>query len=265
MIDPLRDEVLRLNPDAAHPPFPWRVALPAAWSVLDASPATWQGSLHRLVDERLGGRRLPAASRREILSHLEDLVASAQRGGVLISLVFIGTVPSGAVATAGLHLAWYDSSPERASLSTARQAAGRQGTVDEVETGAGTVVVQRDHLMVAPPGSTTRHGLTSLQAFLPLAGRTWTALVATASPYPETTDMLRELVVSVAGSIEPLDGGPGGSDRAPAPEGGPGAAGYTEVSPPDVPGVDRGFGTMVVRRIEPDGAAARREPDMDGG
>jgi hypothetical protein len=239
----------RLNPDAAHPPFPWRVQLPDQWAVLDTNPATWQRNLQRLVDERLAGQRLPAASRRELLGHLEDLVVSAQHGGVLLSLVYIGTLSSGTAASAGLHLAWYDSAPERASLSTARLAAGRQGVIDEVETDAGTIVVQRDHVMTAPPGSTTRHGLTSLQAFLPLTDRTWTALVATASAYPEITDMLRELVVAVAGSIHPIEDGP---TEGPAPdESHVATAEYTPVEPPRASGVDRGFGTMIVRRIDP--------------
>jgi len=246
---------LRLNPDSAHPPFAWRVALPESWAVLDTHPATWQRSLQPLVDERLAGQRLPAADRRQIVRHLEDLVGSAQRGGVLLSLVFIGLLDADTPISAGLHIAWYDSSPEPASLTTARRAAGRQGIVEEVDSPAGTLVVQRDHLMVAAPGSAARQGLTSLQAFLPLPGLTWTALVATASPHPETTDMLRELVITVAGSIEPV--------REPAAHPAPGTRppAYRATRTPDAPGVDKGFGTMVVRRVDPGADAAVHDRD----
>ena len=100
----------------------------------------------------------------------------------MLSLVQIGRLPNGVVSTAGLHLAWYDSTPDPSSLATGRQAIGRQGLVEEHDTDAGTVLLQRDHVSVEPPGRGSRVGLTSLQAFLPLPGRPWTAVVATATP-----------------------------------------------------------------------------------
>jgi hypothetical protein len=239
------DQGLRLNPDAPHPPFRWQIALPDTWAVLDTHPSTWQRNLDRLVDDRFAGQRLKAAERREVLAALEELVVSAQRGGVLLSLVHLGRLASGGVASAGLHLAWYDSSPELATLATVRKAASRQGTIDEVETEAGTLVLQRDHIMMAPTGLTTRQGLTSLQAFLPLAGRPWTAVVATASAHPELTDALRELVVTVAGSIAVVD--PAVADTPP-----PSGEAYVPADPVSGPGIEHGFGTMVVRRIEPE-------------
>ncbi len=247
----LPEQGLHLNRNAPHPPFTWQVALPDAWALLDTHPSTWQRSLDRLVDERLAGQRLRAADRREVLSQLEDLVVSAQRGGVLLSLVHFGPsshsgpLSGGGLASAGLHLAWYDSAPELASLATVRQAAGRQGIVEEIQTAAGPVVLQRDHVMVTPPGLTTRRGLTSLQAFLPLRGRTWTVVVATASAHPELTDPLRELVLVVAGSVRLRDPAAGSADESTVDDA------YHPVARPDAPGIERGFGTMVVRRIEP--------------
>jgi hypothetical protein len=236
----LPDQGLRLNSDAPHPPFSWHIALPQAWAVLDTNPSTWQRALDRLIDERLAGQRLKAADRRELLSHLEDIVVRAQRGGVLLSLVHFGRLAGGGFGSAGLHVAWYDSAPDRASLATVRAAASRQGTIEEVETAAGTVVLQRDHLMVTPPGLNARRGLTSLQAFLPLAGHTWTAVVASASAHPELTEPLRDLVVTVAGSIEVAE--PGAAPVAPA-------VSYVPVDKPNAPGIEQGFGTMVLRRI----------------
>jgi hypothetical protein len=251
----LPDSGLRLNPDAAHPPFAWQVALPESWTMLDTHPATWQRSLERLVDERLAGRRLRPADRRELLSHLEELVISAQRGGVLISLVQVGVLSGGGVASAGLHLAWYDSSPAPATLATVRRAVGRQGVVEEIDTDAGTVLLQRDRMTAAVPGSTGHRGLTSLQAFLPLPGRTWTAVVATASAQPELTDLLRDLVLATAVSIQPVDEAATGPAQTPGPDDPPGdgrpAATFTPVDKPTASGIERGFGTMVLRRIDP--------------
>jgi hypothetical protein len=245
---------LRLNPDAPHPPFAWQVALPESWAMLDTHPATWQRSLERLVDQRLAGRRLRAADRRELVSYLEDLVTSAQRGGVLISLVQIGVLSSGGAASAGLHLAWYDSSPDPASMATVRKAVGRQGVIEEIDTEAGPLLLQRDHITAAVPGSPVRRGLTSLQAFRPLSGRCWTAAVATASAQPEMTDLLRDLTLATAGSIQPADDTGTGPSPTPQPDDQPDrqpAAPFDPVDKPAAPGIERGFGTMVLRRIKP--------------
>lgn len=257
----LPDGGLPLNPDATHPPFRWEVSLPSDWAVLDTHPSSWQRSVERLVDTRLAGQRLRSAERRQVLAFLGDLVADCQRAGTVISLVQIGRLSGGGVGSAGLHLAWYDSRPDQASLALVHQAVGRQGVVEEVGTAAGTVLLQRDHVSLTPPGNTSRVGLTSLQAFLPLPGECWTAIVASAGAQPELVPVLRDLVVEVAGSIRRLDDGPGGSgspDPDPAPER---AADFTPVPPPNAPGIERGFGTLVPHRVEPEaGRHARRDP-----
>jgi hypothetical protein len=240
---------LRLSPEAAHPPFAWQVALPSDWAFLDTHPSRWQRSLDRLVDDRFAGQRLKSAERRALLHALADLVANCQRAGTLLSLVQLGRLSSGGVASAGIHLAWYDSGPDPASLTTVRQALSRQGTVEEVSTPGGVALLQRDHLSVDPTGTGNRVGLTSFQAFLPLPGTTWTVAVATAGAQPELLPMLRELVTAVVSSIRPLDGQ---SDRAePASPTAPPSPDYSPVGPPDAPGIERGFGTLVPHKIDP--------------
>jgi len=253
---------LQLNPDVAHPPFAWQVALPddPSWSVLDTHPSSWQRSAERLVDDRLAGRRVRSAQRREVLDFIADLVAACQRGGTLISLVQLGFLGGGILASTGLHLAWYDSSPDPASIATVRQATSRQGVTEEHDTPAGPILVQRDFASLVAPGG-SRVGMTSLQAFLPLPGRTWTAVVATASPHTELTDLLHELVVAVAGSIQaaddedededqPTDDEPPGPDVA--------ADRYAPVEQPQAPGIERGFKTLRAHRVDPD------QPRHDG-
>jgi hypothetical protein len=240
---------LRLSPAATHPPFGWEVALPSDWALLDTHPASWQRSLERLVDERLAGRRLRPAERRQVRDHLADLVANAQRAASVLTLVQLGRLSTGGVASAGLSIAWHDSSPATADLATVRQAVGRTGVVDEIATPAGDALLQRDHLSVVPPGGTSRVGLTSLQVFLPLTGTCWTVVVATAGARPELVPMLRSLVVEVVGSIRRADEPPPRSTPTdPAP---------TDLAPTDParvdrgPGIERGFGTLVVHRAEP--------------
>jgi hypothetical protein len=243
---------LQLDPDAPHPPFSWHVALPADWAVLDTHPASWQRSLERLVDDRLAGRRLKAADRRQVLGFLGGLVADCQRAGTVISLVQIGRLSTGGVASAGLYLAWHDGSPAPASLTTVRQAVGRDGVIEEIETPAGPILLQRDHLSVAPPGSTTRVGLTSLQAFRPVPDSSWTAVVATAGAQPELVPMLRDLLIAVAGSIQRPDDASRDAWSAPPAGPPPEESSYDPVPPAQAPGIERGFGTLVVRRVNPD-------------
>jgi hypothetical protein len=251
---------LQLNPEAAHPPFAWQVALPSDWAMLDTHPSSWQRSLDRLVDDRFAGQRLKAAERRELFAVLADLVATCQRAGTLLSLVQLGRLSSGGVASAGIHLAWYDSAPDPASLATVRQALSRQGTVEEVPVPGGVALLQRDHLSMVPSGTTTRVGLTSFQAFLPLSGTTWTVAVATAGAQPDLLPMLRELVVAVVSSIRPLDG-PADRTGHTTPTAPPGPD-YLPVAPPDSAGIERGFGTLLPHTIDPR-QADRDQADRD--
>jgi hypothetical protein len=203
----LPEDGLRLNPDAAHPPFAWQVSLPddGSWAMLDTNPTSWQRSAQRLVDERLAGARITMSQRREVLGVIGELVATCQQGGTLLSLVQIGALQSGEFSTAGLHIAWYDSSPDVADLLTVRRATAGHGVVKEHDTPAGRVVMQRATHSSRAPGRDADVRLTSLQAFLPLTNRCWTAVVATSSAHGSLTDSLHAVVLTVAGSIEPLD------------------------------------------------------------
>jgi len=247
--DFIASDGLRLNPGAAHPAFAWQVALPTDWAFLDTHPSSWQRSLDRLVDDRFAGQRLKSAERRELLRNLADLVATCQRAGTLVSLVQLGRLSNGGVASAGLHLAWYDSAPDPAGLTTVRQALSRQGTVEEVPTPGGVALLQRDHLSMVPPGTTSRVGLTSVQAFLPMAGTTWTVAVATAGAQPELLPMLRELVIAIVSSIRPLDEQSELAEQAVPTS--PPSADYSPMEPPDAPGIERGFGTLIPHKVAP--------------
>lgn len=251
---------LALNPEAAHPPLTWHIALPAdaSWSVLDTHPSTWQRAAERLVDDKLAGRRIKTAERKAVLTTIADLVASCQQSGTVLSLLQIGFLSDGQLSAAGLHVAWYDSAPDPAGLSTVRQALSRQGVVEEHDTQAGTLLLQRDFQSVAAPGRAERVGLTSLQAFLPLADTTWTAVVATTSAHPSMTDLLHGLVLEVAGSIHLLELDDDAASDPAAPTDSPEPAVYDKVEAPAAPGIERGFGTLVAHRVDPD--AATTEP-----
>lgn len=243
MTSPLpTDEQLMLNPHAPHPPFAWYVSIPSTWALLDTNPTSWQRNAARLVDDRFAGRSLKAADRRAVLGFLEQLVADCQRAGAALSMIQLGRMSTGAVGGAGLHLAWYDSEHEQASLAMVRQSLPRSGTVDEVSTPAGPALLHTERASIIPPGATARVQSRVLQLYLPLVGTTWTAVLSAATPHPEMEPVLGEIVVAVARSIQPVV-------LAEAAEPDP-SDDFEAVPPVDAPGIEKGFGTLLRRRVD---------------
>jgi len=201
-LDPLPASDLKLNPAAAHPPFPWYVGIPADWALLDTNPQSWQRSAERLVDDRFFAKKLPAADRRAALGFVEQLVAECQRSGAALSLIQLGKMSNGAVGSAGLHLAWFDSTPNLAGLALVREALPASGTVRDVDTPSGPGLLHRDVSSIVPPGALARVRSTVWQLFVPVAGTTWTVVLSAATPHPELEHVLETLIVSVAQSIQ---------------------------------------------------------------
>jgi hypothetical protein len=244
---------LSLNPNVTHPPFPWLIAIPSTWALLDTNPQSWQRSAAKLVDERFTGRSLKAAERRAVLGFLEQLVADCQRANATLSMIQLGRMSTGAVGSAGLHLAWFDSRTEPASLALVRQSLPRSGVVEQVDTPSGPGLLHTDRASIVPPGASARVRSQVWQFFLPLPGTTWTAVLSAATPHPEMEAMLRELIIVVAGSIERADPADGAPPRPDGP-----ADSYESAPPVQGPGIEKGFGTMLRRRV--DGAGQEPRP-----
>jgi hypothetical protein len=187
-----------------RPPFAFRIEGPDDWMLLETAPHTWERSVERLLADRaveLG--RLPGGQRRQLLTLLEDMVAAAQQTGVVLSLVRLARDASGRLFCGSLALSWYDAAPVRADLAFARLAAGDAGRVEELDTPAGPALLRRDALpqpipAVEPFGDGMTH---SAQAFLPIAGTSWTALVTGTVGRADHADLLGRLVGRMAGSL----------------------------------------------------------------
>jgi len=201
-LGPMPSADLRLNPNAAHPPFAWFIGVPTDWSLLDTNPQSWRLSAERTVDDRFHGRQLRAAERRAVLGFIEQLVADCQRAGAALSLLQLGRLSSGSVGSAGLHLGWFDSGPDLAGLTLVRDALPRTGTVTEIDAPVGVGLLHRDTALTVPPGGTGRVRSAVFQLYLPVAGTTWTAVLSAATPHTELEPVLEELIAAVAGSIE---------------------------------------------------------------
>ena len=269
----LRDQLgdgIALNPDAPQPPFPVWLNLPARWSLLDTNPGTWRRSADTLIDTTFRGARLSGAHRREVVGVIEGLVAEVQASGACVSLIVAGRRPGGGAATLGMHLAFGDDGSP-ASLAHVADRVPRGGTRTELQTPVGPALLQRERMTMAIPTTSTLAALTSLQVFIPIPDTTWTAVLATASAFPELTDPLEQLLIGVATSFrldrdEVDDAGPAdasGSGPADASGAGPSesAAGSLESAagtPDSAAGTHSAAGT-------PDSAAGTPESPADDG
>jgi len=254
----LTGERIELNPDVPFPPFPVWLRLPAAWSRLDSNPGTWRRSADQLIDTTFRGSRLPAKERRDIVALLEGLVADCQRAGAALSLLTVGRRAAGGAASFGLHLAFAgDGRP--ASVGRVHDILPRTGVATPVNTEAGPGVLHRDRMTMVVPGTAEIAVLTTVQAFVPIPDTTWTVVLSSASAYPELTDALESMVRAAAESVrveassdpdEQRDEQPDEQPTDGAEAGGPTVVELT-VDRPVAPGIERGFGTLVLRRIEP--------------
>jgi hypothetical protein len=253
---------LPLNPDVAQPPFPVWMSLPAAWSLLDTNPGTWRRSADELIDTTFRGSKLPAVDRKTFLGFFESLVADCQAAGACVSLITVGRREGGGAASAGLHLAFADDGAP-ASLGRVQDMVPRAGSRTELELPLCPALLQRERMTMLIPGTGTLAALTSLQIFLPIPDTTWTAVLASASAYPELTDRLETLLVEIARSVRVElpsgDGNPGkqppGGDGDPEAQP-PGGDGNPEAQPPGGDGsvgprIEDGFDGLVTRRIGP--------------
>ncbi len=191
---------IALNPDAPQPPFPVWMRLPARWSLLDINPGTWRRSADTLIDTTFRGARLSGAHRREVFGVIEGLVAEVQASGACVSLIVAGRRQGGGAATLGMHVAFGDDGSP-ATLAHVAATVPRAGTRTELRTPIGPALLQRERMTMTIPTTTTPAALTSLQVFVPIPRTTWTAVIATASAFPELTDPLEQLLIGVAESV----------------------------------------------------------------
>ena len=187
-----------------QPPFAFRIEGPDDWMLLETAPNTWKRSVERLLADRaveLG--RLPGGQRRQLLTLLEDMVAAAQQTGVVLSLVKLARDASDRLFCGSLALSWYDAAPVRADLAFARLAAGDAGRVEELDTPAGPALLRRETLpQPIPAAEPFGDGMThSAQAFLPVPGTSWTALVTGTVGRADHADLLDRLVGRMVGSL----------------------------------------------------------------
>jgi len=245
----LTGDRIELNSEVPFPPFPLWLRVPAAWSQLDSNPSTWRRSAEDLIDTAWRGSRLPAKERRQVMSMLEGLVADCQRAGAALSLITVGRLPAGGAASFGIHLA-FASDGRAAGIGRVHDILPRSGVVTEIATNSGPALLHRDRMTMVVPGTAQIAALTSIQIFVPIPGTSWTVVLSTASAYPELTNDLDMLLRATAESITTRaeDSETDESATSGSGEGVPPVE-FEDAPTPRAAGFERGFGTMVVRRL----------------
>ena len=221
-----------------RPPFAFRVSGPDDWLLLETEPDAWQPSVQRVLARARGGLgHLSASERRELRELLEMVVVIAQEAGVILSLVKLarGITSRAARAAAGgaragrreapalfcgsLSLSWYDSAPVQADMAFSRLVAGDAEELEEFEGAAGPALLRCEPTSHQAPWDQLfpDERAFSAQAFVPIDGTSWTALVSGMVSSTDHAELLRKLVRRMAGSIrvtagDPGDGGPGGPE-----------------------------------------------------
>lgn len=249
-------ERIELNPQASRPPFDVVLDLPSDWTVLDTNPATWERSAEQMLRSTFLGPKLTSRERREVMGFFDQLVADCQQANTSVSLITVGRLTEGQVASLGLHVAFAD---ERApaSVGLVLDSLPRTGVVTEIESGVGPAVLHSERATMVPPGATELVAMTSLQIFIPIAGTRWTAVIASASAHPQLTEPLEQLMRRMAASFqadvpeEHLVAGGVPTDDNDAD--GTSDADFEPVEPTSGAGIERGFRTMVRKRLTSDG------------
>ncbi|MEJ7649961.1 MAG: hypothetical protein WKF57_13155 [Nakamurella sp.] len=252
---------LELNPDATYPPFPVYLAVPTTWTLLDTNPATWQRSAERMVDETFHGSRVTGKERRQIIGFFGQLVEQCQQAGSALSILQVGRLREGVAASLGVHIAFVDEQTE-STVGRIRDSLPRTGTVVELDSGVGPALQRSERTTFMPPGSGELVSMTSIQIFAPIQGTSWTVVLATASAHPELTEpvtlLLQNMAVSLRLTEDPDDDTDDDTETEVAEQ-------FEQAPSVRGPGIERGFSTLVRKKIGPDtaepGAADRDTTD----
>lgn len=217
MTDEERTLGLEWHPDAVRPDFDWTMELPTDWSVVDAHPATWKNRVDRLVDDVFAGRRLSSAQRRDVRDYLSGVVASAQKAGILLTLVKFGLDDAQEPEAVGLTVRWASNAPGMASLATVRRSLANGGRVEEATGANGARMVIRHQRRSQVSGGATAK-VTHLQAFLPVSGTRWTLVATMSTKRTDIDEHLDALLRRCVGSVRVQGDGGGAEFEAEAPE-----------------------------------------------
>lgn len=204
-------------PCVGRPPFSFKVEGPDDWDVLETTPQRWQISLERFLDRLThSDDAATAAAARTYRPGLEDLLESvirgAQQAGTALCLLRFGIDKDRQPFSASLTLSFVNTSPLPASTTLtleafATPAPGRD--VDELD------LPDRDPAVMVTTTTAYDETLIGLfghdgasvtaQAYVPMPGTTWTAVLTGTSSRSEHASLMQSLAARMAHTLHRTD------------------------------------------------------------
>ncbi len=165
--------------------------------------------MRQILSSAPGWDQLDAEGRRGAHEVLHDIVAGAQRAGVVLCLVTVAGEDDGSVFIGSLALGWVNAEPMKADAPLARLMAGQADLVTDFDTPLGPAVLRCEVIDPGRPwGALFRERRAySAQAFLPVRGTTWLAVVTGTGSSERRAELIEKLVRRMTGSIRLPDGG----------------------------------------------------------
>ena len=193
---------IQFHPDAPRPRFLWQASLPTTWMFLNTHPEASARQSEIIAENFIPGHRFKRAEQKLIIRQLDSAISAARKAKALVTLVLPGVNEIGEPSAATLVLRWYDSSPDMSSMSTIKRAFEKKAALmEEANTPRGNA-----YAVVAETTKTgpldNRRDAYHRQAFIPVAGTSWTLVASGTTPDPETDEKMKDVITRLANSIQ---------------------------------------------------------------
>lgn len=191
---------VRFHPAAPRPRFLWQANLPLNWRLIDTHPDASPHRLQAIAEDFIPGHRFSRSDQKLIVKQLEALVTAARDSEVLLTFILPGVGAHGEPTSATLLFRWYDSSPDYASLATAKQALAGADTTTDMLSPRGQTWIKAEGCRQTGSVSNRRTSYNH-QAFLPIATTTWMLVISGTAPDEASGQVLGELITRLANSV----------------------------------------------------------------
>ncbi|KGM18445.1 hypothetical protein CAURIC_00590 [Corynebacterium auriscanis] len=193
---------IQFHPDAPRPRFMWQADLPTTWVYLDTHPEASVRQAEIIAENYIPGHRFKRAEQKLIIRQLESAIIAARKAKALLTLILPGVNEAGEPSAATLILRWYDSSPDMSSMATIKRAFEKKSAVmEEATTTKGSAYVMTAETTKTGPLDNRRDAY-HRQAFIPLAGTTWTLVASGTTPDPDSDAVMKDAISRLVNSIK---------------------------------------------------------------
>lgn len=193
---------IQFHPDAPRPRFMWQADLPTTWVYLNTHPEASARQTEIIAEDYIPGHRFKRAEQKLIIRQLESTINAARKAKALLTLILPGVNEVGEPSAATLILRWYDSAPDMSSMATIKRAFEQKSAVmEEATTAQGAAYAMTAETTKTGPLDNRRDAY-HRQAFIPLAGTTWTLVVSGTTPDPDSDATMKDVISRLVNSLK---------------------------------------------------------------